>query len=150
MRSVALLVGLAACAPTPTPGRTADHAQPAPTPAPASAPAPAPAPTPAPPPAPAPAPPPAPTPIATCATPINRGARQRKSPLVGQPIEALDRRGGSLLCRRGAIWQFRFGTLCGNLASFHRVVTVEVRAGKVRQVWARERHNDAFCGEPSF
>jgi len=46
------------------------------------------------------------------------------------------------------VWQLHFGTYCGDRASFHDVVTVELRGGRVRRVWTREQYNDAWCGGP--
>ena len=76
---------------------------------------------------------------------VERGAAKRKHEFIGQTVVELDDSGGEILCGRDPIWQLRFGTLCGDMASFHRVVTVEVRAGKVTRVWEREQYNAAFC-----
>ncbi len=76
---------------------------------------------------------------------VERGAVKRRHEFIGQTVAELDDSGGEILCGRDPIWQLRFGTLCGDMASFHRVVTVEVRAGKVTRVWEREKYNAAFC-----
>lgn len=77
---------------------------------------------------------------------VVRGEEVRGHEFVGETVAALAERGGTVLCGRGSVWQLRFGTLCGDLSSFHDVVTVEVRAGKVRRVWVRKDYNDSFCG----
>lgn len=77
---------------------------------------------------------------------VERGAARRGHEFIGQTVAELDASGGEILCGRDPIWQLRFGTLCGDMASFHRVVTVEVRAGKVSRVWEREQYNASFCG----
>lgn len=76
---------------------------------------------------------------------VERGKLQKGHEFVGATVAELDERGGEILCGRDPVWQLRFGTLCGDVASFHEVITVEVQAGKVRRVWAREQYNAAFC-----
>jgi len=76
---------------------------------------------------------------------VERGEARRKHEFIGQAVAELDDSGGEILCGRDPIWQLRFGTLCGDMASFHRVVTVEVRAGRVTRVWEAKKYNDGFC-----
>jgi hypothetical protein len=78
--------------------------------------------------------------------PLDRGVLRRRHPFLGRTLAQLEDRGGHLVCGSGLVWQLRFGTLCGDLASFHELVTVELRAGKVRRVWTRERYNSGWCG----
>lgn len=85
-------------------------------------------------------------PVAACGK-IERGSPQPRHGFIGQTVAELADSGGHVLCGRDPVWQLRFGTLCGDMASFHKVVTVEVKAGKVRRVWQREQYNAGFCGE---
>jgi hypothetical protein len=85
-------------------------------------------------------------PVAACGT-VERGALQPRHEFIGSTVAELADSGGKVLCGRDPVWQLRFGTLCGDMASFHKVVTVEVKAGKVRRVWRRQQYNDSFCGE---
>ena len=78
---------------------------------------------------------------------VDRGVEQRKHEYIGERVAALEEQGGNVICGGGALWQLRFGTTCGDRASFHRVVTVAVRAGRVQRVWTRQQYNDSFCGE---
>ena len=83
-------------------------------------------------------------------TKIERGAEQRRHAFVGRTIAELERSGGQVSCRGALVWQLHFGTYCGDLASFHDVVTVELRDGRVRRVWTREEYNDAWCDSPDL
>ena len=139
---------LLACRPQAT-TTVAPPAPATPTPAPPTPEPPAP-PTPEPPPPPVePEPPPVPVepepPPDPCKR-IDRGEPQPNHDALGQTVADLEASGGTILCGRDPLWQLRFGTLCGDHASFHRVITVEVRSGRVRRVWQREQYNHSFCG----
>lgn len=77
---------------------------------------------------------------------IDRGAEQRRPESLGKTIAELEDSGGRVACGGGRLWQLHFGTTCGDRASFHRVLTVELRAGRVRRAWQRREYNDSFCG----
>jgi hypothetical protein len=156
VRTPVIAALLLACRPQPTPPPTTQP-EPPPTPQPDSPPAtvePDPPPAtvePEPPPAPIePDPPPAtvePEPPPDPCERIDRGKPQPKHESLGQTVADLESSGGTILCGRGPLWQLRFGTLCGDLASFHRVITVEVKSGRIHRVWQRQQYNDSFCGE---
>lgn len=77
---------------------------------------------------------------------IDRGAEQRRPESLGKTIAELEDSGGRVACGGGRLWQIHFGTTCGDQASFHRVLTVELRAGRVHRAWQRREYNDSFCG----
>ncbi|MBL9101532.1 MAG: hypothetical protein JNL82_11275 [Myxococcales bacterium] len=77
---------------------------------------------------------------------IERGEPAPRHPELGKTLAELVDSGAAVICGHDRLWQLRRGTLCGDLASFHDELTVEVRAGKVHRVWQRRVHNAAFCG----